>query len=358
MKILSINPGSTSTKIALYDDLTSVFIQTLRHSAEEIAKYSKVYDQYEFRRDLIVQFLKDNNIELSSLDAVIGRGGLLKPIPGGIYKVNSQMLNDLKNGGVLGEHASNLGAILAYEIAKKTGKDIPSYIADPVVVDELDDIARYSGHPELPKISIFHALNQKAIARRYCRENNLNYNDINLIVVHLGGGISVGMHKKGKVVDVNNALNGNGPFSPERAGSLPSAALVELCFSDKYTKSEILKMITGKGGCVAFLGTNDMYEIEVRAYEKNDEEAYNVLDAMIYQIAKEIGSIATVVDGNVDAILITGGIAHGKPIMERLIKRIEFIAPVRVYPGEDEMGALAESVYYASKGEIKVQEYM
>ena len=357
MKILSINPGSTSTKIALYDDLTSVFVQTLRHTAEEIAKYSKVYDQYEFRKDIIIKFLKDNNVELSSLDAVIGRGGLLKPIPGGIYKVNERMLEDLKNVGTLGEHASNLGAILAFEIAKETGKNIPSYIADPVVVDELDEFARFSGHPELPKVSIFHALNQKAIARRHCRENNLDYNNINLIVVHLGGGISVGLHKKGRVVDVNNALNGSGPFSPERSGSLPSAALAELCFSGKYTKPEILKMITGKGGCVAFIGTNDMYELEIRAYEKDDKEAYKILDIMIYQIAKEIGSLAPVVDGKVDAILLTGGIAFGKPIMERLIKKVEFIAPVKVYPGEDEMGALVESVYYASKGEIKVSEY-
>jgi butyrate kinase len=341
----------------LYDDLTSVFIQTLRHSAEEIAKYSNVYSQYEFRKNLIVQFLKDNNVDISSLDAVIGRGGLLKPIPGGIYKVNQQMLNDLKNRGPLGEHASNLGAVLAYEIAKETGKNIPSYISDPVVVDELDDLARYSGHPEFPKVSIFHALNQKAIARRYCRENNLNYNNINLIVVHLGGGISVGMHKNGKVVDVNNALNGNGPFSPERSGTLPSAALIESCFSGKYTKSELLNMVTGKGGCVAFVGTNDMYELEIRAFEKDDKEALKIIDVMVYQIAKEIGSIAPVVDGKVDAILLTGGIAFGKPIMERLIKKIEFIAPVKVFPGEDEMGALVESVYYASKGEIKILEY-
>ena len=357
MKILSINPGSTSTKIALYEDLTSIFVQTLRHSAEEIAKHSRVYDQYEFRKDLIIKFLKDNNIDLHLLDAVIGRGGLLKPIPGGIYEVNNQMLNDLKDVGTLGEHASNLGAVLAFEIAKETGKNIPSYIADPVVVDELEEFARFSGHPEMPKVSIFHALNQKAIARRYCRENNLNYNDINLIVVHLGGGISVGVHKKGKVIDVNNALNGNGPFSPERSGTLPSATLIELCFSGKYTKPEILKMVTGKGGCVAFLGTNDMYELEIRAYEKDDKEAYKILDIMIYQVAKEIGSLAPVVDGKVDAILVTGGIAHGKPIMERLIKRIEFIAPVKIYPGEDEMVALVESVYYAAKGEIEVLEY-
>jgi butyrate kinase len=357
MKILSINPGSTSTKIALYDDLTAVFVQTLRHSAKEIAKYSKVYDQYEFRKNLIVKILKDNNVELSSLDAVIGRGGLLKPIPGGIYKVNDVMLKDLKNVGPLNEHASNLGAIIAFEIARETGKNIPSYIADPVVVDELEDVARFSGHPELLKVSIFHALNQKAIARRYCRENNLDYYKLNLIVAHLGGGISIGIHKNGKIVDVNNALNGNGPFSPERSGTLPSAALVELCFSGKYTKPEILKLITGKGGCVAFLGTNDMYEIEVRAFEKGDKEALQIIEAMVYQIAKEIGSVAPVVDGKIDAILITGGIAYGEPIMERLVKKIKFIAPVKIYPGEDEMGALAESVYYASKGEMNILEY-
>ncbi|MPN01175.1 Butyrate kinase 2 [bioreactor metagenome] len=270
MKILSINPGSTSTKIALYDGLKPVFIQTLRHTAEEIAQFATIFEQFEFREKLIIKFLTDNNITLDSLDAVVGRGGLLKPIPGGIYRVNEKMINDLKTP-FLGEHASNLGGILAFEIAKEAG-NVHAFIVDPVVVDELEDIARYSGHPELPKVSIFHALNQKAVARRYARENNLDYNKLNLIIAHLGGGISVGLHNCGKVVDVNNALNGNGPFSPERAGTVPSASLVELCFSGKYQKNEILKMITGKGGCVAFLGTNDAYEIEIKALEKGDKE--------------------------------------------------------------------------------------
>ena len=288
---------------------------------------------------------------------MIGRGGLLRPIPGGIYRVNDTMINDLKSCELIREHASNLGAVLAFEIAKEIGDNIPSYIADPVVVDELEPLARYSGHPELPNISIFHALNQKGIARRYARDINSNYNDLTLIVVHLGGGISVGLHHKGKVIDVNNALNGNGPFSPERSGTLPSASLVELCFSGKYSKNDILKMITGKGGCVAYLGTNDLYEVEIRAFEKDDKEAMEVIEAMIYQISKEIASLTPVVYGKVDAILLTGGIAHSKPIIDIMRKRIEFLAPVKVYPGEDEMQSLVESVYYANKGEIPLLVY-
>jgi butyrate kinase len=356
MKILSINPGSTSTKIALYEDLTCVFVQTLRHTADEIAKYSKITDQFEFRKNLIVHFLQDNNVALYMLDAVIGRGGLLKPIPGGIYRINDALLHDLYNP-VSGEHASNLGGIIACEIAKEAGEKVPAFIADPVVVDELCDLARYSGHPELPKISIFHALNQKAIARRHSRENNVPYESLNLIIAHLGGGISVGIHNEGKVIDVNNALNGNGPFSPERSGTLPVAALVELCFSGKYRQDELLKLITGKGGAVAFLGTNDMYEIEVRALEKGDKDAKNIVDALIYQVSKEIGFVAPVLCGKIDAILITGGIAHSKYITDEITKRVSFIAPVTIYPGEDEMGALAESAYYALKGEREILEY-
>ena len=361
MKILSINPGSTSTKIALYEvamdeELELIFLQTLRHSAEEIAKYSSIIEQFAFRKDIIVKFLQENNIELASISAIVGRGGLLRPIPGGVYRVNEKMIADLKSSW-LGEHASNLGGILAFEISKEIGNDVPSFIADPVVVDELCDMARYSGHPELPKVSIFHALNQKAVARRYARENNLDYSKLNLIVVHLGGGVSVGLHQDGRVIDVNNALNGNGPLSPERSGSLPVAALVELCFSGKYQKSEILKMITGKGGFVAFLGTNDAYEVEVRALHKDDAEAKKIFDLMIYQVAKEIGSLAPIAKGKVDAILLTGGIAHSKYFCKEIGEMVEFIAPVHVYPGEDEMAALTEAVYYAQKGELEVLEY-
>ena len=335
MKILSINPGSTSTKIALFEDLKSVFVQTLRHPAEEIAKFPDIMSQYDFRKKIIIEFLKEQDTQLSDLDAIVGRGGLLKPIQGGVYRVNEALIHDLKHNAI-SEHASNLGAILAFEIAKESNKNIPSYIVDPVVVDEMEDIARFSGHPELPRVSIFHALNQKAVARRYARENNLQYDKLSLIVVHLGGGISVGVHHNGKVIDVNNALDGEGAFSPERSGTLPAWGLSKLCFSGKYTPEEIKKMITGKGGFVSYLETNDAYEVEVRATQKNDQKAKEVLDAMIYQIAKDIGFVAPVLCGKFDAIILTGGMARSKYITQEISKRVEFIAPVKVYPGEDE----------------------
>lgn len=354
MKILAINPGSTSTKIAVYDDLKESFVQNLKHSAEELAPFSNIFSQYEFRKNIIVEFLKSNGIQLSDLDIIVGRGGLLKPIPGGVYKVNDVMINELKTP--TREHASNLGGIIANAIAKESGKDIPAYIVDPVVVDELDDIARFSGHPELPNISIFHALNQKAVARRYAREVGKKYEDMNLVVVHLGGGISIGAHRAGKVVDVNNALDGDGPFSPERTGTLPVAALADLCYSGKYTLPEMKKFITGKGGFVAYLGTNDAYEVEIAA-EKGDQKAHDVFYAMGYQICKAIGSAAVVLDGQFDAIIITGGIARSKPLCEYMTKKIGFLGKVVIYPGEDEMQALSESVYYATKGEFPINEY-
>lgn len=357
MKLLAINPGSTSTKIAVYDDLTPVFVQNLKHSADEISKYSSIIEQYDFRKNIIVDFLKSNGVELNTLDAIVGRGGLLKPIPGGVYKVNDAMIADLKTSE-RGEHASNLGGIIAFEIAKEAGTNIPSYIADPVVVDELDDIARFSGIPELPRVSIFHALNQKAVARRYARESGKKYEELNLIVAHLGGGISVGAHRGGRIIDVNNALDGEGPFSPERTGTLPVAALAKLCFSGKYQLHEVKKMITGKGGFVAYLGTNDAYDAELRAISGKDQLAHDVFFAMGYQVAKEIGSCSVVLDGKVDAVIITGGMARSKPLMEYMIPKVQFIAPVTVYPGEDEMQALSESVYYGIKGEIEIKEYV
>jgi len=356
MKILAINPGSTSTKISLYEDLTPIFVQNLKHSAEELAPFASIIDQYDFRKQIIINFLQENGVQLNSLDACVGRGGLLKPIPGGVYMVNDALVEDLKRG-IQGEHASNIGGILAREIARESGKDIPAYIVDPVVVDELDDDARYSGHPDIPRKSIFHALNQKAVSRRFARENNKKYEDLTLIVVHLGGGITVGLHKNGRVIDVNNGLDGEGPFSPERTGTLPVGDLARLCFSGKYQLHEVKKMITGKGGFVAYLGTNDAYQVEVSALEKNDEKAKKVLFAMAYQIAKEIGALAPIVFGKIDAILITGGMAHSKPICDYLYERVNFIAPVYIYPGEDEMQALTEGVYYGVHGEIPIKEY-
>ena len=356
MKILTINPGSTSTKIALFDDLEVIFNKTLRHDTDTITGFPTIFDQYEFRREIIIKSLQENNISLEDIDFFVGRGGLVKPIASGVYKVNEAMLVDLRKG-VLGEHASNLGGVLAHELAKASGKKDVSFIVDPVVVDELDELARYSGRPELPRISIFHALNQKAVARRYCRENGLDYNDVNLIVVHLGGGITVGAHKNGKVVEVNNGLDGDGPFSPERSGSLPAGQLAKLCFSGKYQLHEIRKMITGKGGMVAYLNTNSAQEIEDRI-EKGDYQAQTIYLAMAYQIAKEIGSCAAVLAGDVNAILITGGMAHSELLCKWISKRIDFIAKCHIYPGEDELQALAEGVYFSQKGEVPINEYV
>ena len=336
--LLIINPGSTSTKIAVFKNEKMIFEHTLRHDVEELEPFQKIYDQYKFRKDIIVDFLKSKDVDLKELDGVIGRGGLLKPIEGGTYEVNEAMLKDLK-AGVLGEHASNLGGILAYEIAKESNSR--SFIVDPVVVDEMEAVARISGLKEVDRKSIFHALNQKAVARRYAKETGVKYEDLNLIVVHLGGGISVGAHKKGRVVDVNNALDGEGAFSPERAGGLPVGDMVKLCFSGKYTHDEVKKMLKGCGGLVSYLGTNDGREV-VKKIEAGDEYASLIYKAMAYQVAKDIGASAAVLHGQVDQIIITGGIAYDQMFTGWVEEMVSFITGVKVYPGEDELEALAE----------------
>jgi butyrate kinase len=356
MKLLVINPGSTSTKIGVYEDLNLLFDKTLRHSVEDLDVFPSIIDQYDFRKNVIIEALKENNIDIKEIEAFVGRGGLVKPIPGGVYRTSPALLEDLKKG-ILGEHASNLGGILAYELARTIGKQANSFIVDPVVVDELDDIARYSGRPEMPRVSIFHALNQKAVARRFARERGKKYEDFNLIVVHLGGGITVGAHKNGRVIDVNNGLDGEGPFSPERAGSLPVGSLTKICFSGKYQLHQVKKMITGQGGIVSYLGTNDCKEVEEKI-QKGDQKAKMVYLAMAYQIAKEIGSLATVLEGKIDAIILTGGVAYSELLTKWIRKRVAFLAPVHVYPGEDELQALAEGVYFALNGEIEIKEYI
>lgn len=352
-RLLTINPGSTSTKIAIYDNEKPVLVETIRHSTEELAPYGSIFEQYEFRKNVILETLNEKGINITKLNAVVGRGGLLKPIPGGTYAVNQAMIKDLEKG-VLGEHASNLGGMIANEIASQL--NIPSFIVDPVVVDEMEDVARISGMPEIERKSIFHALNQKAVARRAAKDMGKEYNQVNFIVAHLGGGISVGAHQKGRVIDVNNALDGEGPFSPERSGGLPVGDLAKLCFSGKYSHGEIKKMITGKGGLVAYLGTNDGRDVTKMISEGN-KEAELVFEAMAYQVAKEIGSCAAVLSGNVDAILITGGLAYGETLVNWIKKRVEFISQVLVYPGEDEMIALAEGGLRVLRGEEKAQEY-
>jgi len=352
--ILVINPGSTSTKFSLFEESTSLFELTLAHTVEELAGFEKITDQFHFRRDLIVWELAYRKTDLSRIAAVIGRGGLVKPIESGIYEVNNRMIEDLK-AGLLGQHASNLGGLIAHDIAASL-PNARAYIVDPVVVDELQPVARISGHPEIERISIFHALNHKAVARMYANSINRKYEDLNLIVVHLGGGISVGAHKKGKVIDVNNALYGDGPFSPERTGGLPSGQLADLCFSGKYTHAEIKSMITGKGGMVAYLGTNSFREVSKMA-ESGDPKAALIMDAEAYQVSKEIGSMATVLEGKIDAIIITGGMAFQEKFVNSIRTRVRFLAQVVIYPGEDEIKSLAFNGLLAIDGKIGIKTY-
>ena len=353
-RILAINPGSTSTKIAVYTNGNVVFLKTIRHSAEELSQFKKITDQYEYRKNIIYEELKNADIRLDLIKIVIGRGGLIKPIPAGVYRVNEAMIKDLLESKQ-SEHASNLGALIADDIAK----NLPSakaYIADPIVVDELEPIARFSGHPLFERVSIFHALNQRAIARAHAKSINKRYEDLNLIVAHLGGGISVGVHRKGRVIDVNQEFDGDGPISPERSGTLPTGSLLKMAFSGEYTYDEMRSMITGKGGLFAYTGLNDAYEVEKAALAGN-QKCHDVMEAMAYQTAKEIGAFSTVLKGDVDAILITGGMANSKWFTNLIIERVYKIAPVHIYPGEDEMRALAENAALVLSGEIEAREY-
>lgn len=352
-KLLIINPGSTSTKIGVYENEKEIFVETLRHSSDEIAKYDSIFEQKEFRKSVIMSVLKENNFDVNTLDAVVGRGGMLKPIPGGTYEVNEALLNDLKVG-VQGEHASNLGGILANEIAKEVGGR--AFIVDPVVVDELEPVARISGVPELPRKSKFHALNQKAVAKRFGKESKIGYENLNLIVVHMGGGVSVGAHKNGKVIDVNNALDGDGPFSPERSGAVPVGDLIKMCFSGEYTQEEVYKKIVGKGGYVAYLNTNDARDV-LREKAEGNKFAELIYNAFIYQVAKSIGEMATVLKGKVDSIILTGGIAYSPIVVSDIKERVEWISNVAVYPGEDELLALAQGAIRVLNEEEEVKVY-
>lgn len=354
-RILAINPGSTSTKIAVYQNTNPIFVKNIVHPSEELARFDHIAEQFQFRKVIIYKELQEADIQLDKIQAVMGRGGLLKPIASGVYEVNAAMKRDLYEKP-LKEHASNLGGLIADEIARSL-PNAKAYISDPVVVDELCDLARVSGHPEFHRISIFHALNQKSIARQHAKSIMKRYEDMNLIVVHMGGGITVGAHEKGKVIDVNQGLDGEGPFSPERTGTLPTGDLVRYCFSGKHTEKEVLKMVVGNGGLVAHLGTNSAYEAEQHALN-GDAHARFILEALSYQVAKAIGSMVPVLKGEVDAILLTGGIAHSKWITNMIIERVYRFAPVFTYPGEDEMRALALNGLMVLRGEIDVQKYI
>ncbi len=352
-KILAINPGSTSTKVAVFTDDTADFTISIDHSPEELAPFSQVAEQFEWRKKLIMDALRERNFDVSEFAAVIGRGGLVKPIESGVYEVNKDLVHDLIHPRQ--QHASNLGGLIARSIADEIG--VKAYIADPVVVDEMMPYARISGNPEMPRESIFHALNQKAIARLYCKECDKAYESQNLIVCHMGGGCTISAHRRGKVIDTNNGLDGCGPFSPERAGSLPPGMLIKTCFSGKYTQAELMKKVSGRGGLVAHLGTTSVPEI-LKRIDNGDLHAMLVLRAMCYSIAKEIGAMAVSLKGEVDAILLTGGIAYNKRLTDFIAEHTDFIAPIFVYPGENELKALAENALAVLRGERAPKVYV
>lgn len=353
LKILAVNPGSTSTKIAVFHAGKPVFKQILRHSTEELGRFKRVADQFLFRKRAILECLQKGNITLEEISCIVARGGMLKPVSGGTFNVNELMCEYLRHAGI--EHASNLGALIAKEIADNHG--IPAYVVDPPVVDEMEPLARISGVKGIERKSIFHALNQKAIARKAAASINKDYEKSNLIVAHLGGGISVGAHQGGRVIDVNNALDGDGPFSPERSGGIPVCSIIDLCFCGSLNKQELYRMVVGKGGLAGYIGINDTLKIE-EIISGGNEEAGLVYEAMAYQTAKEIGSCAAVLKGKVDLIALTGGIAHSGLFTGWIRERVEYIAPVAVFPGEDEMEALAEGALRVLSGFEQCREYM
>lgn len=347
---MAINPGSTSTKIAVFQGRKLIKSENLNHSSDELKKYERIVDQLDFRYEAIIKWLNDHSFR--RFDSIVGRGGLLKPIASGTYSVNETMMSDLKIG-VQGEHASNLGGLIAKKISKIY--DATAYIVDPVAVDEIEDIARISGMPEIKRKSLLHALNVKAVAHRLAKDLGKSLEEMNLIVAHLGGGISIVPLKKGKMVDVNNA-NEMGPFSPERTGELPVGDLVRMAFSGKYDAATLKKKITREGGLVGYLNTNDARDVE-KLIEQGDEKAKLIYDAMAYQIAKEIGAMSTVLHGQVDNIVLTGGIAYSSYLTDKVAEYVGFIAEIVKYPGEDEMIALAEGVLRVLNNEEEAKTY-
>lgn len=355
IEILTINPGSTSTKIAIFKGETCVFEKNIKHSVDQLSIFPNIISQLEHRKEMIFWVLEEAEVSIDEIKYVMGRGGLTYPLEAGIYKVDHRMMTHLR-AGIMGEHASNLGPILAYEIARDV-VGAEAYIANPVVVDELEPIARLAGHPDFERRSIFHALNQKAVARWHARSLDKEYEELNLIVAHLGGGISVGAHQHGRVIDVNNALDGEGPFSPERSGTLPSGGLIEACFTHGNDISGMKQKVKGLGGVCAYLGTNNMIEVEDAALNNGDEKSKFIIDGMNYQISKSIGEMATVLCGKVDGILITGGMAYSKYMVEEITKRTEFIAKVTAYPGEQELAALALNACLLDGGKLLAKKY-
>jgi butyrate kinase len=351
--VIVVNPGSTSTKLAVFRGEECLASKEINHPKGELSRFDRVADQFEFRLDAVMEFLKEHDVDFDRCLAVAGRGGITKPLAGGVYRVNARMLRDLRTAK-WGEHPSSLGAPLAHEIGRRAG--VPAFIADPVVVDEFWPLARYAGHPAFERKSRFHALSQRAAARRAARELGVPYEKTNLIVVHMGGGITIGAHHNGRVVDVNDALDGDGPLSPERSGSLPTGVLVNYCFTDNHSHEEIKKMLVGHGGLFAYLGTNDCREVEARI-QRGDAKAREVYQAMAYQIAKWVGSSAAALSGKVKAVVLTGGLSRSRMLVGMIRKYVSFIAPVLVYAKSEEMSALASAIQAAMARKIKIQEY-
>ncbi len=352
-KILSINPGATSTKVALYSNENPLKVETIRHSTEELSSFKGTLDQLGYRLKLVWEFLESNRTKVTELSAVVGRGGPFKALESGTYPVSANMISDIRSGKVQADHPSNLGALIAHELV--SGTSVPAFIVDPVSVDEFIPEARISGLPQIPRISLGHALNTKMVARKAAKQLGKRYEELNLIIAHLGSGISVSAHLKGKMIDVNNA-NDMGPFSPQRTGALPVTGLAKLCYSGQYSQKEMMNLLTKKGGLLAHLGTDNVEEVQKRI-DQGDEKAKLVYQAMIYQIAKEIGAIAATLDGKVDAVVLTGGIANSQRLTDAITRKVKFIAPVLVFPGEDEMEALTRGALRVLSGEEKAKDY-
>lgn len=351
--LLVLNLGSTSTKAAAFAGEKCLFSETVRHSVDDLKPFKSISEQHDFRKTAVLKLLRAHGLDPRDLTAIVSRGGLLKPIPAGVYEIGPDLVADARSGKY-GQHACNLGCEIAFNLGRELG--IPALTVDPPTCDDMCDEARFTGIPQISRRSVWHALNQRAIARRLAADLGKAPTGLNAVIAHLGGGISVGAHARGRVIDVNNCLDGDGPFSPERAGSLPTADLIAMCFSGSYSRDEILKLICGKGGMVAYLGTIDGQDVESRI-ARGDTKAQKTVEAMAYQVAKEIGAAACVLSGEVDAIALTGGLAHWSRLVTLISDRVRFIAPVRLYPGEDEIGALAAGALRALAGEEATKRY-
>lgn len=351
-RILAINLGSTSSKVAYYQDDNCVIKENIEHPSSALASFQDILDQQEYRKLVIEKFLYQHSVDPLTLDAVVSRGGHTRPISGGVYKIDDIMLTEIRSGN-FGRHACDIGVFIAASMAKQSGAE--AFVVDPPVTDEFEPLARYSGLPELPRKSSFHALNQRAVAQKYAKQAGIPYEQLNLIVVHMGGGISVAAHRQGKMIDANNALTGDGPFSTNRTGGLPVGALVDLCFSGIYSKQEVKAKLNGKGGMLAYLGENDVKTVAAKALS-GDERCKECLDAMLYQTAKEIGAASAVLRGHVDAILLTGGIAHSEYVVNFLDDAVNYLGPISVYPGEHEMEALALGAYKVLTGNAEAKQ--